>query len=179
MKLTTQGIGFRIGERLEGKITDKFSKFDRYFGEGIQVHVKIQSEKDLNKVELTFRVKNHIYRAEARDEDVLIAVDRTVDKLESQIHKQKSKIEKRIRDYAYMKDYLKDIESRSTEQEERDYTIIRKKTFELVPMSADEAALQMEMLGHDFLLFLNADDGAVNVVYKRKDGDYGLIIPTY
>ena len=179
MKLTTQGIGFRIGERLEEKIADKFNKFGRYFGEDVLVHVKIRSEKEQKKVELTCRVKNHIYRAEAKDEDVLVAVDKTVDRLESQIRKQKSKIEKNIRDFAYMKEYIRDIESRSDEPEERDYSIIRKKTFELVPMSADEAALQMEMLGHDFLLFLNAEAGGVNVVYKRNDGDYGLIIPTY
>ena len=178
MKLTTQGVGIRIGERLEEKIESKFNKFNRYFGEDFQVHVKVHPEKDLKRVELTFRVKSHIYRAEAKDEDILTAIDKTVDKLESQIHKQKTKFEKRIHDYAYMKDYLKDIAARSTE-EESESKIIRSKTFPLVPMSADEATLQMEMLGHNFLLFLNADNGDVNLVYKRNDGDYGLLIPSH
>ena len=179
MKVTTQGLGINIGERLEEKIADKFAKFGRYFGEDAQILVKVRPEKDQKKVEITLKVQNHVHRAESKSEDVLAAVDRTVEKLESQIRKQKTKIEKRIHDYAYMKDYLKDVAVKSAEEPEEEFGIIKRKSFDLDPMSADEAVLQMEMLGHNFHLFLNAEDGIVSLVYKRMDGNYGLIVPNY
>ena len=179
MKVTTQGLGLRIGDKLEEKIAGKLGKFERYFGDKAQTIVKIRPEKDLKRVEITLKVQNHLYRAEAKNEDILAAVDSTVEKLESQIRKQRTKIEKRIHDFAYMKEYLKDISVQTGEEEERERGIIKRKSFDLVPMTEDEAVLQMEMLGHSFHVFLNAEDGIVSVVYKRADGDYGLIIPNY
>ena len=179
MKVTTQGLGIHIGERLEEKIADKFSKFGRYFGDDVQLTTKIRPEKEQKKVEITMKVQNHIYRAESKNEDILTAVDRAVDKLESQIRKQKAKIEKRIQDYAYMKEYLKDAVIKDAVEAEEEFGIIKRKNFDLEPLTADEAVLRMEMLGHSFHLFLNADDGIVSLVYKRADGNYGLIIPNY
>jgi len=179
MKITTQGIGIHVGDRLEEKIADKLTKFNKYFGEDAAFTIKVRPERDIKKVEITLRLENHIYRAEAKDEEILSAVDRTVDKLESQIRRQKSRIEKQIHDYSYMKEYLNDLVSSEDEDEYEEKTIIKRKTFALVPMTKDDAVLQMEMLGHSFLVYLDAETGNVCVVYKRKDGNYGLIEPTY
>jgi len=179
MKITTQGIGIHVGDRLEEKIADKLTKFNKYFGEDAAFTIKVRPERDIKKVEITLRLENHIYRAEAKDEEILSAVDRTVDKLESQIRRQKTRIEKQIHDYSYMKEYLNDLVSSEDEDEYEEKTIIKRKTFALVPMTKDDAVLQMEMLGHSFLVYLDAETGNVCVVYKRKDGNYGLIEPTY
>ena len=179
MKVTTQGNGVHIGQRLEEKIESKLSKFEKHFGEEGNFNIKIVPERELNRVELTLKLQNRIFRAEARDEEILTAVDRTIDKLESQIRRQKTRIEKQIRDYSYVKEYLKDVPEDVDEVLEEEKKIIKRKSFELVPMSPDDAVLQMEMLGHSFLVYLDAETGNVCVVYKRKDGHYGLIEPTY
>ena len=178
MTVMTQGVGIRVGDRLEEKITEKLAKFGRYFGDALQVTVKVSTEKELKKVEITLKVNKHIYRAEAKDEDILSAVDSTVEKLESQIRKQKTKFEKRIHDYAYMKEYLKTLPD-TTDEVEEESGIIKRKSFDLTPLTEEEAILQMEMLGHTFHVFLNAEDGIVSVLYKRTDGNYGLIVPNY
>jgi putative sigma-54 modulation protein len=179
MKVTTQGNGVHIGERLEEKIESKLSKFEKHFGEEGSFNIKIIPERELKRIELTLKLQNRIFRAEARDEEILTAVDRTIDKLESQIRRQKTRIEKQIRDYSYVKEYLKDVPEDIEETQEEEKKIIKRKSFELVPMSPDDAVLQMEMLGHSFLVYLDAETGNVCVVYKRKDGHYGLIEPTY
>jgi putative sigma-54 modulation protein len=179
MKITTQGIGIHVGEKLEEKIEEKLKKFYKYFGDEAAFSIKIHPERDIKKVEITLKLQNRIYRAEAKDEDILSAVDRTVDKLESQIRRQKTRIEKQIHDYSYVKEYLKDVADETDEEEAEEKSIIKRKSFELVPMTQDDAVLQMEMLGHSFLVYLDADAGSVCVVYKRKDGNYGLIEPTY
>lgn len=179
MNITTQGIGIRIGERTEEKITGKFEKFDRYFGDKAQIAIKIRPEKNVLKVETTMKVNNQLFRAEAKNEDMVTAVDATVDRLESQIRKQKSKFERKIQNYAYMKEYLKDMAIQDAEEPEEETGILKRKNFDLTPMTEDEAILQMEMLDHTFYMFLNAEDGIVSVVYKRADGNYGLLIPNY
>ncbi|MBN1775642.1 MAG: ribosome-associated translation inhibitor RaiA [Oscillospiraceae bacterium] len=179
MKVTTQGSGIHVGERLEEKIESKLSKFEKHFGEEGIFNIKVVPERELKRVELTLKLQNRIFRAEARDEEILTAVDRTIDKLESQIRRQKTRIEKQIRDYSYVKEYLKDVPEDVDEVLEEEKKIIKRKSFELVPMSPDDAVLQMEMLGHSFLVYLDAETGNVCVVYKRKDGHYGLIEPTY
>ncbi len=178
MKITTQGIGIHVGQRLEERIADKLTKFDKYFGDEASFLIKIHPERDVKKLEITMKLQNRMYRAEAKDEEILTAMDRAVDRLESQIRKQKTRIDKQIHDFSYMKQYLKDIvEEGVVEEEEKQ--IIKKKSFELIPLSQDDAILQMEMLGHSFLVYLDAESGNVCVVYKRKDGNYGLIEPIY
>ena len=94
MKITTQGNGIKIGKRMEEKIAGKLTKFDKYFGEEGSFSINIHPEGGLKKVEITLKLQNHIFRAEAKDDDILNAVDRTVDKLESQIRRQKTGIRK-------------------------------------------------------------------------------------
>ena len=181
MKITTQGKGIRNGQRLEQKIGHKISKFDKYFGEEGTFNVRIRPEGDKMVVEITLKLNNRIYRAEARDEEILTAVDRTIDKLESQIRRQKTKFLKQKKEYPQIVSFLEDEADSDYDFEEEleEKKIIKRKTFELRPMSSEDAILQMEMLGHNFLVYLDADTNVVSVIYKRKDGNYGLIEPAY
>lgn len=180
MKITTQGNGIKIGSRLETKIIDKMSKFDKYFGEEGSFNVRIRPEGSRMVVEVTLKLADKIYRAEAKDEEILSAVDKTVDKLESQIRKQKTKFIRRKKDYPQIVSYLEDDNGADFDYEtDVDTKITRRKTFTLRPMTSDDAILQMEMLGHNFLVYLDADTNSVCVIYKRNDGDYGLLEPDY
>jgi len=178
MKITTQGNGIKIGQRLEGKIIGKMNKFDKYFGDEGSFNVRIRPEGNLMGVEVTLKLNDKILRAEARDEEILTAVDKTVDKLESQIRRQKTKLLKKKKDYPQIVSYLEE-ETDFDYEVERDNQIIRRKTFTLRPMTSEDAILQMEMLGHNFLVYLDSDTDSVCVVYRRKDGNYGLLEPEY
>lgn len=181
MKITTQGKGIRIGNRLEQKIADKMSKFDKYFGEEGTFNVKIRPEGEKMVVELTMKLDNKIFRAEARDEEILTAVDRAIDKLESQIRKQKTKFLKQKKEYPEIVNYLEDEADFDFDYEDdaTEKKITKRKSFDLRPMTSEDAILQMEMLGHNFLVYLDSETNIVSVIYKRKDGDYGLIEPKY
>ncbi len=186
MRLEIQGKGMKVGPQLEKRITEKLGKFDNYFDDSVTCQVKCSSDApETRKVEITLYIRKHIYRAERSAADVFTALDLAVDVLEGQIRKHKTKIEKRIHDYAYMKEYLKhEMPDDVTPESEEGLTEIeadrfRHKSFELRPMTEEEAALQMEMLGHSFFLYLADDTGKVNLVYKRRDGNYGVIDPDY
>ena len=180
MKITTQGNGIKIGARLEQKIIDKMSKFDKYFGDEGSFNVRIRPEGTHMVVEITIKLDGKILRAEARDEEILSAVDKAIDKLESQIRKQKTKFIKQKKDYPQIVSFLEEDNSADFDYEvENEGGITRRKTFDLRPMTAEDAILQMEMLGHSFLVYLDADTNSVCVIYKRKDGDYGLLEPNY
>lgn len=178
MKITTQGKGIKIGTRLEAKIADKVSKFDKYFGDEGTLNIRIRPEGNGMNVEVTMNLDNKIYRAEARDEDILVAVDKTVDKLESQIRRHKTKFLKKKKEYPQIATYLEEETDFDYEFDE-DLKISKRKSFTLRPMSSEDAILQMEMLGHNFLVYLDSQTNTVCVVYKRKDGDYGLLEPEY
>ena len=180
MKITTQGNGIRIGERLEKKIADKMGKFDKFFGDEGSLNVRIRPEGNKMVVEITMKLDGKIYRAEARDEDILTAVDRTVDKLESQIRRQKTKFLKKKKEYPGIVNFLEDDGGADFDfEDEPEEKITKTKKFPLRPMSAEDAILQLEMLGHDFFVYLDSDTDSVCIVYKRNDGGYGLLEPEY
>ncbi len=188
MRIDVTSQGIRPSERLRDRAAKKLAKFDRYFGDDAEAVVHLTQEGDQKCVEITIRVKKHYYRAETTADDPITAFDLTIDLLERQIRKQKTRFEKRIRDYAYLQEYLKTSPSadedwgddeEDLESEDGEIGIIRHKRFDLSPMTPDEAVLQMEMLGHSFLLFLYAETGRVALVYKRRDGNYGMIEPEY
>ena len=180
MKITTQGNGIRIGNRLEDKIASKMSKFDKYFGDEGTLNVRIRPEGPDMVVEITMEFGGKILRAEACDEDILTAVDRTVDKLESQIRRQKTKFLKKKKDYPGIVSYLEEDGGADFDLvEENEAKITKRKQFALRPMTSEDAILQLEMLGHDFFVDLDSDTNSVCVVYKRYDGGYGLLEPEY
>lgn len=120
-------------------------------------------------LELTVKYNGMIYRAEQTAKDKNDALDVTIDRIIRQIRKQKTKVEKSLRANAF--------EGLAPEQEEAEYEVIREKKFQLRPMSVDEAILQMNLLDHSFFMFKNAETGVVNVVYKRDEGNYAVLVP--
>ena len=178
MKININGKGIKVGDQLHQRIEEKLGKFNRFFGDDTIANVKVRPEKDQKCIEITLKIQKHYYRAETIADDVFTALDLAVEVLEGQIRKHKTKIEKRIHDYAYFKEYLSDVTAEAGEADEEP-VIIKRKSFDIEPMDPDEAVLQMEMLGHSFLLYLDMDTDKVCVVYKRKDGNYGLIEPNY
>ncbi|MGI6157032.1 MAG: ribosome hibernation-promoting factor, HPF/YfiA family [Saccharofermentanales bacterium] len=183
MKLDIFGLDMRINDNLKEAIEQKLSKFDRFFDEGARGEVKLQPEGIDVRAEITFKIRSHYYRAEAVAPDAMSAVQQAIDSMERQIRKQKTRMKKRKRDYSYMDAYFAQQEALAEElldeEEEDDFNIIRKKSFKIDVMTPDEAILQMELLDHNFLLFLSGETGKVCVVYRRRDGDYGLIEPEY
>ncbi len=166
-----------IREYVEGKI----DKVGRYFNEDIQatanVNLKVYNDKQ-TKVEVTIPMKNLTLRAEERHSDMYAAIDLIVDKLERQIRKYKTKVNRKSRDREGVGSYFATIEGPEApiqQSEEDEYNIVRTKQFDLKPMDQEEAVLQMNMLGHSFFIFTDADSNGTNIVYKRKDGKYGLI----
>jgi len=165
-----------IREYVEGKI----DKVGRYFNEDIQatanVNLKVYNDKQ-TKIEVTIPMKNLTLRAEERHSDMYAAIDLIVDKLERQIRKYKTKVNRKFREREGVGAYFATIEAPDAPvaTEEEEYNIVRTKQFDLKPMDQEEAVLQMNMLGHNFFIFTDADSMATNIVYKRKDGKYGLI----
>ena len=180
MKITTQGNGIRIGNRLEEKIASKMSKFNKFSGDDGTLNVRIRPDGPDMVVEITMEFGGKILRAEACDEDILTAVDRTVDKLESQIRRQKTKFLKKKKEYPGIVSYLEDDGGADFDiVDEQEAKITKRKQFALRPMTSEDAILQLEMLGHDFYVYLDSDTNSVCVVYKRFDGGYGLLEPEY
>lgn len=185
MRITVNGKGMKVSDRLHEHVEKKLSKFDRYFDESAEALVKFRPEGDDKCAEVTIKFRNQILRAETVAGDVYTALDQTQEVLEGQLRRHKTRMEKHIRDYAQLEQIRKtepqpgDLPEDIPSDEESTASIVRRKTFELTPMSEEEACLQMELLGHNFHIFLAAKTGQVALVYKRRDGNYGLIEPTY
>lgn len=176
MKITITGRKVNLRDNFKELAKKKLSRFDRIFDEDAQATVVVTIEKNRQIVEITIVSRGMIYRAESTDFEMNDALDQVISSLGRQIRKNKSKLDKEIHSSAldeYVQDYL-----HSTEDEESgEYKIVRTKHFFVKPLSVDEAILQMNMLGHQFYMFRDGATGEINVVYKRKDGNYGLLEP--
>ena len=155
-------------EHAENRINSRLGKF---FGDEADAKIVISEVKNQIVLELTVRYNSMIYRAERSAEDKNVALDDAIDKIIRQIRKNKTKVEKKLKDTAFKEAFSEPVEEVS------DYTIIKDKKFKLRPMDTEEAILQMNMLGHSFFMFLNAATGVINVVYKRDDGNYAVLEP--
>ena len=170
MKLQITGRKIDITPGLRDYTTNKLSKLDKFFGDEANADVTFSVQKDNHTIEVTVQHKGIIYRAEVTEPDMYASIDRVEDVLERQIRKQKTRLEKQLRLGAFeYEPAFGDIE------EENEFKIVKTKTYSAKPMSAEEAILQMNLLGHSFYIFQNSDTMDKNVVYKRKDGNYGLI----
>ncbi|TBL73020.1 ribosome hibernation-promoting factor, HPF/YfiA family [Paenibacillus thalictri] len=178
MKFNIRSKQFEVTEALKDYVEKKLGKVERYFEAPptSEVNVTLSLVKGLQAVEVTIPLPGVMLRAEERHQDMYAAVDLVVDKLERQIRKHKTKVNRRIRQESGMRDLFK-IDTSSYHEDEDDYELVRTKRFTLKPMDIDEAILQMNMVGHNFFVFANSDTEKVNVVYKRNDGKYGLIEP--
>lgn len=176
MKFTIYGKNMHVSEGLKEALRKKFEKFDRYFGQETEVYATFSKEKNYQMLEVTIPMGRTILRAEEKTDDMIGSIETVVDKLEGQLRKHKTRLQKRYAEDA-LKYNLDDLES--PEKDEEQSKVVRTKKFAVKPMSVDEATMQMELLGHDFFVFQNADTEDVNVVYMRKDGNYGLIEPIF
>lgn len=175
MNVIVSGKNINVRPSTRSYIEEKLEKFDKYFKMNIDAQVTLGVEKDRHTVEVTMPLKNGvIFRAEETSEDLLTSIDLVIDKLSKQMRKHKTKIEKRM----HKQEGIRVASIPSYEGEEEETKIVRTKSFSVKPMDPEEAVLQMEMLGHNFFVFRNGETEEVNVVYIRKDGDYGLIEPT-
>ena len=157
---------------IEAYALKKISKLDKFFSEDASATITLSAQKDKHRAEITVFYGGMVYRAEILSEDLYNSIDRAVELMERQIRKQKTKLEKRLKTGAFKGI---DVSSDADVEEEKEFKIVKTKVYENKPMSPDEAILQMNMLGHSFYIFSDAATGDVNVVYKRKDGNYGLI----
>ena len=173
MKITISGKNIDVTPGLRQTVNEKLGKLDRYFTPDTQVNVTLSVEKERHKIEVTIPVKGRIIRSEQVSNDMYVSIDLVEEVIERQLRKYKNKIiDKKQSAENFQKAY---VDNDYLENEE--IRIVRTKKFDIKPMYPEDACVQMELLGHNFFVFLNADTDQVNVVYKRKGNTYGLIEP--
>ena len=176
MKVQVRGKnGFEVTNAIESYAIDKLEKVERYFKEELDAFVVCKIYKDHHKVEVTIPTKYYTMRAEVANADMYAAIDLTIDKLESQIRKHKSKITRSLQKKEGVSELFTEILDLEALERELVISPVRKKNIVLEEMSIDEATTALEMLGHDFYIFKNEDTKHVNVAYLRNDGKYGVI----
>ena len=173
MKLNIRGDKLEITGAIRDYVENKLGRLDKYFKDSdINANVLLKVKGNRQIIEVTVPTDKYILRSEEEHNDLYAAIDLVVDKLEGQIRKNKTKLKKQNIDNKY-KDFNFDYEL--DEDEENNDVIVKYKEIEMKPMDSEEAILEMELLGHSFFVFKDVDTGNVNVLYKRKDGNYGLI----
>ncbi len=173
MKLNIRGDKLEITDAIRDYVEDKLGRLDKYFKDSdINANVLLKVKGNRQIIEVTVPTDKYILRSEEEHNDLYAAIDLVVDKLEGQIRKNKTKLKKQNIDNKY-KDFNFDYEL--DEDEENNDVIVKHKEIEMKPMDSEEAILEMELLGHSFFVYKDVDTGNVNVLYKRKDGNYGLI----
>jgi putative sigma-54 modulation protein len=174
MELVIHGDKIKITKAMNDYLTEKLEKLDKYLenSDDIRANVIVKVNGHEQTVEITIPLKSFILRSEETKEDFYAAVDKTIDKLERQIRKNKTKLMSRQSKPSYDFNFA-NFEIEEEEKEEK--KIVKRKTIEVKPMTEEEAILQMELLGHEFYMFKDADTDKPAVVYKRKDENYGII----
>ncbi len=176
MRTIVSGKNFDITDPLRDRVYKRLSKFEKYFGPDTEAHATLSVEKNRHIIEVTIPFNGVILRGEEATGDMYTSIDNVVDKLERQMRRQKTKLERRNKDgNIRFENWTPPVE----EYEDEEVKIVRTKRFAMKPMPTEEAVLQMELLGHNFFVYSNAETEEVNVVYKRKDGNYGLIEPEF
>ena len=175
MKITVVGRHMSVPADLQELAEKKLSKLDKYFATEEKATVTFSRKRNRENIEITIAAANTLFRCETDDETFRNAIDRAVDTIDRQIRKNKTKLEKRLR--AQGAAIAAGITDMADELSEATDFVVRRKEFTLKPMSVEEAILQMNLLGHSFFAFTDAVTQDVCVVYKRKEGNYGLIIP--
>ncbi len=172
MKITIYGKQMTVRETLKTAVEKKLSKFDKFFGADTDAFVTCKVRKGVKIIEITVNYGGTTFRSEEESDTFITALDRAVEGLERQIRKNKTRLEKTVKRGAFV--IGEDDDDEYIEEGEFE---IRVKTFPFKPMTAEEAVLQMNLLGHSFYAFTNADTNSICVVYRRKEGSYGMIAP--
>ena len=174
MRFTITGRNINLTPGLQKAAEDKLGKLEKYFQPDTEAIVTMSVEKERQQIEVTIPVKGRIIRAEQVSSDMYTSIDLVIEKLERQIHKHKTKIQRRFRDGALKTDVFAEA-PQPIEEEEGEFQIVKKKKFFVRPMDVQEAIMQMNLLNHDFFVYRDGESGEVCVVYRRGDGKYGLI----
>lgn len=174
MKLTVIGRKCTPRDSFKERAEKKLSKIERFIGTEVETKVTATVEKTAHIVEVTIKNGTMIFRAEEAAPNMLDALDKCVDSLVRQIRKNKTRLERKLHS---VPDAFDELVSEGDIEEEVDFDIVRTKSLSLKPQTTDEAILQMNLLEHQFYMFLNAETESVNVVYRRNDGGYGLLMP--
>lgn len=177
MKISISGKNMNITDALREVTEKKLGKLEKYFYEDVLVNATLSVEKNRHIIEVTIPFSGVIIRAEESSDDMYQSIDKVVDVLERQIRKHKTKLQKKNKGLETIR--FENIQALPQEDDDKEPKIVRVKRFAMKPMDAEEAILQMELLRHAFYVFRNAETDEVNIVYKRKDGNYGLIEPEF
>ena len=171
MKFIISGKNIDVTDGLRSAVNEKIGKLERYFTDSTEIHVTLSTEKERQKIEVTIPMKGNIIRAEQESNDMYLVEEI----IERQLRRYKTKlIEKQQTAVSLNKAFIEE-----ENEDDEEIRIIRTKRFAVKPMDSEEACVQMELLGHSFFVFRNAETDEVNVVYKRKNHTYGLIEPEF
>ena len=176
MNITYTARKVNLRDNFKERVEKKLSKFKKIFSDEAVAHVVVTLEKNRQTVEITIRDNRMVYRAESTQSEMNDALDRVIDILTRQIRKNKTRLEKRIKSGG-IEALTAELPAKENEEPEEEYQVVRKKQILVKPITVEEAILEMNMINHDFYMFINAETDEVNVVYKRANGNYGVLEP--
>lgn len=177
MDIIITGRKVNLRDNFKDMVRDKLAKFDRIFGESEKAYVTVTVESKYQRVEITIRHQNKVYRSESDTDDMNESLDNAINAIGRQIRKNKSRLQKQIRSEV-IDDYIAHAKFDVSDAGENKIEIARTKKIPVKPLSVEEAILEMDLVGHQFYMFTNCETDEINVVYKRKDGKYGLLEPS-
>ena len=177
MNLKITGKNFDVTDALKERVNKKLGKLEKFFKPGTEAQVTMSMQRSRYIIEVTIITGGITLRAEVTEDDMYACIDKARDILERQIRKNKTRLAKRL--YEGVLEQPDAFRKTIDVEEETEFRVVRTKRFAVKPMPVEEAILQMNLLGHEFFVFSNAETNQVNVVYKRKDGNYGLIEPEF
>ena len=177
MKFIIIGKNIDVTTGLREAVESKLGKLERYFTPDTEIHVTLSVQKERQKIEVTIPVKGTIIRSEQVSDDMYVSIDLVEEVIERQLRKYKNKLVARHQESSGFKKEF--FDSENTVEDDNEIKIVRTKKFGFKPMYPEDACVQMELLGHDFYVFCNAETDEVNVVYRRKNGSFGLIEPEF
>ena len=172
MNVIITGRKVHLWDSFKTMVEEKLARFDRIFGDDAVANVTVTVEKNDQIVEITIRFNGHVYRAEKRTRDMNESLDDAINAIAGQIRKNKTRLEKRFR-----ADMLEAHIPETFVEEEKKFDVVKVKKFAVKPSNVEEAIMEMNLVGHQFYMFRDSETNEINVVYKRRDGKYGLLIP--
>ncbi len=174
MRTIITGRHMDISPALHDRVDVKMSKLDKYFGTDTEAHIKMHVEKNRHFMEATIVYDGITFRGEDSESNMFKSIDIVTKRIEKQIRHHRSKLEKRLKHGAFSEEFIEE-----PLEDEDIFKVVKTKKFPVKPLDVEEATMQIQQISHNFFVFTNADTGQVNVLYKRKDGDLGLIEPEY
>ena len=175
MRITITGRNIELTQGLKDAVEDKLNKLEKYFTPETEVYVTLSVEKERQKIEVTIPIKGHVIRSEQVSTDMYVSIELVEEIIEKQLKKYRTRLTSKHLNAA--ENFKQEFIAEAENEEDEEVKIVRSKKFGMKPMYPEDACIQMELSGHDFFVFRNAETDEVNVVYKRKGNTYGLIEP--